>query len=78
LENKLVRALSTSFVRFEGSKETINAEEEPVIYYTFVLKSGYMVFSLSALLMDLGLLCADEGSLVNVWVNFNIRVIAEL
>lgn len=37
-----------------------------------------MVFSLGALLVDLSLLCADEGFLVDVRMDFNVRVVGEL
>ena len=37
-----------------------------------------MVLALRALLVDLVLLGSDEGSLVDIGVNFNVGVVAEL
>ena len=36
------------------------------------------MLALLALLVNLVLLCADEGPLVDVWVNFDVGVVAEL
>ena len=43
-----------------------------------VLESLYLVSSLVAFLVNLGLFGADEGFLVNVGMDFNIAVVREL
>ena len=44
----------------------------------FVLEAIDAEFALQALLVDLVLLGSDKGSLVDVGVYFNVRVVAEL
>jgi hypothetical protein len=47
-------------VGFEGCEEAVDAEDETIVDYPFVLECSYSVSSVFSFLVDLGLLCADE------------------
>lgn len=65
-------------MRLQSCEKSVDAVEEAIVDDAFVFVSCNLVLALLTLLVDLVLLCADEGTLVDVWVNFNIRVVAEL
>lgn len=65
-------------VRLEGVEEGGDARDERVIDDALVLQGRNLEAPVVALLVDLGLLGADEGALVDVGVHLNIRVVAEL
>jgi hypothetical protein len=64
-------------MRFECSEETIDPFEETIIDYSLVFICVYLVLSLESLLVNLVLFGTYEGAFVNVWVNFNVRVVAQ-
>jgi len=47
-------------VGFEGCEEAVDAEDETIVDYPFVLECSYSVSPVFSFLVDLGLLCADE------------------
>lgn len=51
---------------------------EAIVDDAFVPQRLNLVLAPGAFLVDLGLLCADEGFLVDVGVHFNVGVVAEL
>jgi hypothetical protein len=64
-------------VRLQGSEESIDPFEQAIVDNPLVLVGFNLVLSFESLLMDLILLCADEGALVDVGVDFNVRVVAQ-
>lgn len=62
----------------EGRKQARDARDEPIIDDALVLVLLDMELALLALLVDLVLLCADEGALVDVGVHFDVGVVREL
>lgn len=65
-------------VRFEGCEETIDALGEAIVDDALVLESFYLMSTLVAFLVDLGLFGADKGLLVDVGVYFDVAVVREL
>ena len=65
-------------MRLEDVEEVIDASEKTIIDDALVFQSFDLVLSLSTLLMDLVLLRSNERFLVDIGMDFNIRVIAEL
>lgn len=63
---------------FQSGEEAPNAAEEAIVDDALVLQSDDLVLAELALLVDLILLCADEGSFVDIWVDFDVRVVAQL
>ena len=45
---------------FEVCEEAVDAENETIVDYPFVLERSYPVSPVFSFLVDLGLLCADE------------------
>ena len=43
----------------------------------FVFVGFNLVLPFGSLLMDLVLLCANERALIDVWVDFNVRVVTQ-
>lgn len=62
----------------EGSQESIDAAEEPIVDDPLILVGLDFVLPLKALLMDLVLLCTNKGTFVYVWVDLNIGVVTQL
>lgn len=62
----------------EAGEEGIDAGEETIVDNAFVFEGGDFVFALEAGLVDLVLLCADEGAFVDVGMLWDVRVIGEL
>lgn len=65
-------------VRFKGCEEAVNALGEAIVDDALVLERLYLVSSVVAFLVYLGLFGADERLLVDVWVNFDVAVVGEL
>jgi hypothetical protein len=65
-------------MRPEGSQELRDALQEAVIDDALVLERLDFMFPLLTFLVNLVLLGSDEGSLVDVGVDLNVGVIAEL
>lgn len=65
-------------VMLKGSKETGDALNEAIVDDAFVLKGFDVVLALLAFLVDLVLFGADEGAFIDIRMDFNVRVIAEL
>lgn len=65
-------------MRLQSRKKSVDAVEESIVDDTLVFVGCDLVLALLALLVNLVLLCADEGTLVNVWMNFDVGVVAEL
>jgi hypothetical protein len=65
-------------VRLESSKEKVYPRQQSVVDAALELEGRDAVLSLGAVAVDLGLLCADEGLLVDVGVDFDVRVVGEL
>jgi hypothetical protein len=76
-EQQLIRVLRVGLVGFEGGEEVVDAENEAIVYYALVLEGGDLVTPPVALLVDLGLFGADKGFLVDVGVDFDVRVVAD-
>lgn len=62
----------------ESGEQSIDAAQEALVDDALVLQSSDVVLALQALLVDLVLLGANEGALVDVGVNLDVRVIGEL
>jgi hypothetical protein len=62
----------------ERLQEAADALGEAIVDLSFVLERLDLVPPLLALLVDLVLLGADKGPLVDIGVDFNVGVIAEL
>lgn len=62
----------------EAGEEGVDADEEAVVDDAFVFEGGDFVFAFEAGLVDLVLLCADEGAFVDVGVDFDVGVVGEL
>lgn len=56
----------------------MNAFEKAIVYDTLVFVGLDSVLSLGTLLVNLILLCADEGAFVHIGVDFYVGVVAEL
>jgi len=78
LEDELVGALRARAVGFQRGQEAVDAGEEAVVDDALVFQRGYLVPALGALLVDLVLFGADEGAFVDVGVDFDVGIIAEL
>lgn len=52
--------------------------QEPIINDSLILVRFDFVLALESLLVDLGLLGSNEGSLVDIRVDFDVRVVAQL
>jgi hypothetical protein len=62
----------------EGISERSYAFYELIIDLTFVLVGFYLELALLALMMDLLLFGANKGSLIDIWMDLYVGVIAEL
>jgi hypothetical protein len=62
----------------ERGEKGRDALDQAVVDDAFVLERLDLVPALLALHMDLVLLGADEGSLVDIWMDLDVRVVAEL
>ena len=62
----------------EGGEEGRDALQQAVVDDALVLEGFDVLFALLALLVDLVLLCADKGAFVDVGMDLDIGVIAEL
>lgn len=62
----------------QGCEKGIDAFEKAIVDDALILVGFDFVLALEALLMDLVLLGTDEGTLVDIGVYFDVRVIAEL
>lgn len=62
----------------EAGDQGVDAREQPVVDDALVLERFGLVLALGALLVDLALLGADEGALVDVGVDFDVGVVGEL
>lgn len=56
----------------QGGKKGVDAFEKAIVYDALVFVGLDFVLALEALLMDLVLLCADEGAFVDIGVHFDI------
>ena len=65
-------------MRLESSEEQVYPRQQSVVDAALELKGRDAVLSLGAVTVDLGLLCADEGLLVDVGVDIDVRVVGEL
>lgn len=65
-------------MRLEGVEEGGDAGYERVVDNALILQGGDLQAAMLALLVDLGLFGADEGALVDVRVDLNVGVIAQL
>lgn len=65
-------------VRAKGGEEGGDALEEAIVDDAFVLEDLDVVFALEAFLVDLGLFGADEGAFIDVGMDFDVGVVAEL
>jgi hypothetical protein len=63
---------------FQGVEEARDALDQRVVDDALVLEGLDLVLALLALGMDLVLLGADEGPLVDIGMDLDVRVIAEL
>ncbi|GKT88388.1 hypothetical protein Ct61P_06238 [Colletotrichum tofieldiae] len=62
----------------EGVEQLGYALHQAIVDDALVLERLDLVLALKALLVDLVLLRSDEGSLIDVGVDFDVRVVAEL
>ncbi|GJC91136.1 hypothetical protein ColLi_13974 [Colletotrichum liriopes] len=62
----------------EGVEQLGYALHQAIVDDALVLERLDLVLALKALLVDLVLLCSDEGPLIDVGVDFDVRVVAEL
>jgi hypothetical protein len=59
-------------MRLKSREEQVYPRQQPVVDFALELKRRYAVLALGAVPVDLGLLRADEGFLVDVWVDFDV------
>lgn len=59
-------------MRLEDIKKVVDAGKETIINDTLVLEGLDLVFALGTLLVNLVLLCSNEGLLIYIWVNLNV------
>ena len=62
----------------QGSEESIDPLEQAIVDNPLVLVGFDLILPLESLLMNLILLCTDERALVDVGVDFDVRVVAQL
>lgn len=65
-------------MRLERVQERRDARDEGVVDLPLVLELDDLLPAVFALLVNLGLLGADEGSLVDIGVDLDVRIIREL
>ena len=65
-------------MRLQCSEESINALEEPLVDDSLVLVCLDLVLALESLLMDLILFSSNERAFVNVGVDFDVGIVAQL
>lgn len=65
-------------MRPERGQQRRNARQEAIVDDSLVLVRLDLELAVLALLVDLALLGADKGPLVDIGVNLNVRVVAEL
>lgn len=65
-------------MRLQCCEETAQSFCEAIIDDTLVLERLDLVAAVFALLVDLRLLCANEGFLVDVGVDFDVAVVRQL
>jgi hypothetical protein len=66
---------------FEGLQrveQVVYALDQTIVDDLFVLEGLDLVFAIDTLLVDLVLLCTDEGTLVNIGMDFNIGIVRQL
>ena len=63
---------------FEGCEQPTDALGEAIVEYSFVFERLDLMPPSIAFLVDLSLLCADEGLFVDVGVNFDVAVVGQL
>ena len=62
---------------FERIEKRVNPCEESVIDDAFVFEGFNLMFSVVTLLVDLVLLCSDEGAFIDVRVYFDIGIVTK-
>jgi len=73
--------LSLFGLLFEGLqrvKQVVYALDQAIVDDLLVLEGLDLVFAIDTLLVDLILLCADEGALVDIGMNFDIGIVRQL
>jgi hypothetical protein len=65
-------------VGLERGQKRRDPFDQGVVDDSLVLKSLDIMLALLSLLVDLVLLGTDKGALVDIWVNLNIGIVAEL
>jgi hypothetical protein len=65
-------------VGFEGREKTIDAGHKTIVDDALILEGGDLVTAVLPLLVDLILLGSNEGPLVDVGMDLDVRVVAEL
>jgi hypothetical protein len=63
------------FVGFKGLEQTVDAVEQAKVDDFLVLESLNLVFAVDTLLVNLVLLCTDKGTLVDIGMDLDIRVV---
>lgn len=58
--------------------QIIYTSEQAIVDDPLVFQCCYLMLSVVPLLMDLILFRADEGAFVDIWVDLDVRVVAEL
>jgi hypothetical protein len=65
-------------MRLKGCKQSIDPSHEAVVDNPLIFQGFNLMLALPTLLMNLILLRAYEGSFVDIWVDFNVGVVAQL
>lgn len=83
MEYKLIIARAAALgllvlVRLERGEESIDAFCEAIVDDALILQCFYLMATLFALLVNLGLFCADKRFLVDIGVYFDVAVVGEL
>lgn len=59
-------------------EQVVYAVDEAIVDDLFVLEGLDLVFAIDTLLVDLILLCADEGTLVDIGMDFDVGIVRQL
>lgn len=78
LEDEFVRGGGGVFVLLERFKKLVDARKQAVVDNALILQGLNLVAALLSLLVDLSLLGSDERTLVDIGMNFDVRVIGQL
>lgn len=78
MEDDLVRVFGALLMRLERREQPVDTAKEALIDDALVFQCIDLLFPVEALLVDLVLFCPDKRTLVDVGMDFNVRVIAEL